>query len=207
MAAKLCCTAESDSRTSSPQLPNALITETAPVKLPLLVDQTASQGSNFTSAQTGDLCEIRNIFQNASDTNANPPSPTKAGRARFIKPSVYSLHSLHKIKSVHSMIKRKFSKDLVKKPSSEHARTGGGTRNAAGPTPDIALAQSNGPPNLQLKLTKFDLKQNLLSNKEPHEGGYDPDAEVLDDIGKNVGKRALKRRSIHSIEWSPSTAR
>ncbi|PVI07885.1 hypothetical protein DM02DRAFT_666355 [Periconia macrospinosa] len=209
MATKLCCTAVDESRTSSPQLPNAPITEATPVRLPLTSHQTQSQSSRFTSAQTGDLCEIRDIFQNASGNLPSPSPPIKAGRARFIKPSLYSLHSLHKMKSVHSLIRRKLSKDLSKKSSSEHARASGAAKNiAAGATgiPDIASKHSKGPPNLQLKLTRFDLKENLLSDKQPHEGGYDPDAEVLDDIGKNMGKRPLKRPSLHNIEWSPSTA-
>ncbi|CAI6338322.1 unnamed protein product [Periconia digitata] len=206
MASKLCCTAEDASRTSSPALPNIRMSEATPAKLPLLSDHTHSQGSSrFTSAQTGDLCEIRNIFQNASSDHPNPSPRAKAGHARFIKPSMYSLRSIHRIKSVQSMIRRKLSKDLSKKSSRDHTQAGGGVKNAAlGTASDIPLKLSQDPPNLKLKLTKFDLKENLLSDKDPHEGGYDPDAEVLDDIRKNVGRRAPKRPSIHSIEWSPS---
>ncbi|KAF2642309.1 hypothetical protein P280DRAFT_396540 [Massarina eburnea CBS 473.64] len=206
MASKLCCTAEDESRNSSPELPNARVTEaavTTPAKLPLLPKNTPSQNSQFTSAQSEELHELRQIFNNASADVPNPTPPAKAGRTRFIKPSVYSLHSLHKMKSMHSMIRRKFSKDLSKKTSGANVHSPGAKKNAAA-DPDTVLKQSNDGPNLQLKITKDDLRKDLLSDKNPDEGGYDPDAEVLDDIAKNIVKKTPKRPSIHSIDWSPS---
>ncbi|KAF1960048.1 hypothetical protein CC80DRAFT_523249 [Byssothecium circinans] len=202
MASKLCCTGGDGSRNSSPELPNARITEAStPAKLPLLSKRTPSQNSHFTSAQTDDLHELRQIFNNASEDDPAPTAPPKPSRARFIRPSVYSLHSLHKMKSMHSMIRRKFSKDLSKKPSDATVKSVG-VKDAAA---DTVLKQSSHGPNLQLKITKDDLRKDLLSDKKPDEGGYDPDAEVMDDIAKNIGKRVPKRPSIRSIDWSPST--
>jgi hypothetical protein len=52
------------------------------------------------------------------------------------------------------------------------------------------------------------LRKDLLSDKKPEEGGYDSDAEMLDDIAKNIGKKSPgKRPSIHSIDWNHSTGR
>ncbi|KAF2690611.1 hypothetical protein K458DRAFT_398625 [Lentithecium fluviatile CBS 122367] len=206
MASKLCCTVEQDERSDSPDLPNARVSEATPAKLPLLPKRPQSQNSHFTSARTDDLHELQQIFDNAKDDEARPATPRKVTRARFIRPSVYSLHSLHKMKSMHSIIRRKFSKDLSNNPSSNHLKAGGTKKNAAPAADDTVLKQSNDGPNLQLKITKDDLKKDLLSDKKPAEGGYDSDAEVLDDIAKNIGKKSpSKRPSVHSIEWTPST--
>jgi hypothetical protein len=208
MASKLCCTAEQDERSDSPELPNARVTETTPAKLPLLPKRPPSQNSHFTSARTDELHELRQIFENAKDEEARPPTTQKPGRGHFIRPSVYSLHSLHKMKSMHSIIRRKFSKDLTKNPSNNDIKHGGGKRNAQPAGNDTVLKQANNGPNLQLGITKDDLRKDLLSHKKPDEGGYDSDAEVLDDIAKNIGKKSpSKRPSVHSIEWTSSTTR
>jgi hypothetical protein len=209
MASKLCCTGEQDERSDSPELPNARVTETTPAKLPLLPKRPPSQNSHFTSARTDELHELRQIFENAKDDEPKPPTPHKLGRGHFSRPSVYSLHSLHKMKSMHSIIRRKFSKDLSKHPSCSNVKQGGGPRkNGQSDVNDTVLKQPNDGPNPQLKITKDDLRKDLLSDKKPDEGGYDSDAEVLDDIAKNIGKKSPgKRPSVHSIEWTPSTTR
>jgi hypothetical protein len=62
--------------------------------------------------------------------------------------------------------------------------------------------------NLELHVTKTNLKRDLLSDKTAEEGGYDSDAEVLDDIAKKVGKKSPSERpSLHSIDWTPSSGR
>jgi hypothetical protein len=77
--------------------------------------------------------------------------------------------------------------------------------NAASMEPDTVLRLSRDGPNLQVKVTKSDLRKDLLSDKLPEEGGYDPDAEVLDDIARNLAKRSpSKRPSLHSIDWTSS---
>jgi len=208
MASKLCCTAEEDERSDSPELPNARVTEATPAKLPLLPKRPPSQNSHFTSARTDELHELRQIFDNAKDDDARPPTPQKPGRGHFIRPSVYSLHSLHKMKSMHSIIRRKFSKDLSKSSPSSNVKQSGVKKHAQPVANDTVLKQPNNGPNLQLGITKNDLRKDLLSDKKPHEGGYDSDAEVLDDIAKNIGKKSpSKRPSVHSIEWTPSTTR
>jgi hypothetical protein len=206
MASKLCCTAEDESRTSSPELPNIRVTEaTTPAKLPLLPRRPPSQNS---------LHELRQIFHNASDENADPTPPTaaKAGRARFIRSSVYSLHSLHKMKSMHSILRRKFSKDLSKKPSGTNmiVKSDGASKKAIpGAASDTMLKHSKDGPNTQLNITKNNIRKDLLTDKKSLSDFcvYDPDAEILDDVAKNIGKRTLKRPSIHSIDWSPSAGR
>jgi hypothetical protein len=208
MASKLCCTAEQDERSDSPELPNAHVTESTPAKLPLLPKRPQSQNSNFTSARTDELHELRQIFDSAQDDGPALPTPTKPGRSHFIRPSVYSLHSLHKMKSMHSIIRRKFSKDLSSGPSSSNVKPAGGKKNVQPGPSDTVLKQPNDGPNLQLKVTKEDLKRDLLSNKKSDEGGYDSDAAVLDDIAKDLGKKSpSKRPSVRSIEWTPSTTR
>jgi hypothetical protein len=207
MASKLCCTGDQDERSDSPELPNARVNET-PAKLPLLPKRPPSQNSHFTSARTDDLHELRQIFDNAKDDGSKPPSPRKAGRAHLIRPSVYSLHSLHKMKSMHSIIRQKFTKDLSKVSPGNPSRPENAKTNAEPTTTNTVLKQPNDSPNLQLNITKHDLKKNLLSDKKPDEGGYDSDAQMLDDIAKNIGRKApSKRPSVHSIEWTPTNPR
>lgn len=206
MASKLCCNADHADRSDSPDLPNARLNGTAPVKPLLLHLAPSTPNSHFTSARTDELHELRQIFDNAKDDEAGPPARTKAGRARFIRPSVYSLHSLHKMKSMHSILRRKFSKDLPKKSSPKKDQQCD-SKNAS-PANATVLKQPHDGPNLQLKLTKEDLRKDLLSDQKPDQGGYDSDAVVLDDIARNIGRKSpSKRPSVHSIEWTPSTMR
>lgn len=209
MASKICCTAEQEGNPDSPELPNARLSEVpTPARLPLLPKPLGSMNSQFTSARTEDLHELRQIFDNVKDNEPTHVSPTKAAsRARFKKPSIYSLHSLHKMKSMRSLIRRKFSRDLSRKPSEEHALSSN-ARKAADPNSDTVAKQNKGSPNLQVKSAKEDLKKDLLTDKRPDEGGYDSDAQVLDDIARNIGKKTPnKRASIHSIDWTISTGR
>lgn len=207
MASKLCCTAEQEGHPDSPQLPNARLAEPPAVtQLPLLPKLDQSAISLFTSDQTGDLHELRNIFDHVKDNDSAHASPTKApSRARFKKSSIYSLHSIHKMKSMRSLIRRRFSRDLVKK-SSEYQLSDAGS--GVSLATDTVVRQKPEGPAVQLKLTKDDLRKDLLSDKRPEDGGYDSDAQVLHDIAKNLEKRTpSKRPSIHSIEWATSTGR
>jgi hypothetical protein len=108
------------------------------------------------------------------------------------------------MKSIHALIKRKFSRDLVKATSNTHLKEA----RLRTENPDTVVKVPREGPNTQLKITKADLKKDLLSDRQPDEGGYDPDAEVLDDITKNIGKKSpAKRPSIHSVEWQSSPGR
>lgn len=208
MATKLCCTAEQEGHPDSPELPNARVNEpVTPARLPLLPKPVGSANSRFTSARTEDLLELRQIFDNAKDDEPVRASPGRAGgRARLAKPSIYSLHSLHKMKSMRSLIRRKFSRDLLKKPSRDQIPS----KNVkAGGTPGhgTVVKQQNSGPGMQVHVAKNDLRKDLLSDKRPGEGGYDSDAQVLGDIARNIGKKSPnKRPSIHSIDWTPSAA-
>lgn len=209
MASKLCCTAEQERHPDSPELPNARVNEApTPAQPYLLPKPVGSVNSRFTSARTEDLHELRQIFENAKDNEPARASPTRAaGRARFNKPSIYSLHSLHKMKSMRSLIRRKFSRDLAKKPSGDQVLSKNAKEGVL-PAQETVVKQQKGGSNVQVMITKDNLRKNLLSDKRPDEGGYDSDAQVLDDIARNIGKKTPnKRPSIHSIDWTPSTAR
>ena len=109
--------------------------------------------------------------------------------------------------SMRSIIKRKFSKEPVKKDSSklQDARV---VQDVDVDDQNTVVRQPKGQADGQLRITKQDLRKDLLSDRGPEEGGYDADAEVLDDVARNVGKKASgKRRSVHSINWSVSTGR
>lgn len=208
MASKLCCTTEQDDRSSSPELPNARVNEATPARRPLLQKRIGSQGSRFTSARSEDLHELREIFNNAKDPSSKETSPTKSYRSRFTRSSAYSLRSLHRIKSVHALVKRKLSKDLPKSSPNAQVKSGEIKNNNADKELDTVIKMPRDQPNLQLKITKADLRKDLLSDKKPEEGGYDADAEILDDVAKKMGKRTpSKRPSIHSIDWTSSPSR
>jgi hypothetical protein len=111
------------------------------------------------------------------------------------------------MKSIHALIKRKFSKDMVKANSKTHLKDSI-PKKPATENPDTVVVVPRDGPNTQLMITKADLRKDLLSDNQPEEGGYDPDAQVLDDIAKNIGKKSpSKRPSIHSIEWQSSPGR
>ena len=74
--------------------------------------------------------------------------------------------------------------------------------------PVTVVKQLKQGPNQQLRITRDDLRKDLLSDKKPDEGGYDSDAEMLDDIAQNIGKKTPNQRpSIHSVDWTPSSGR
>jgi hypothetical protein len=207
MASKLCCTVEQEGRPGSPDLPNARVSQATPANQPLLPKQMGSPSSHFTSARSEDLHELRQIFENAQDDAPNRALPVKAPRARGSRPSIYSLHSLHKMTSMRSILRRKFSKDLSK-PGNKTLAHQHTEQNAGNKETDTIIKYKKEDLKEQLKITKDDLRKDLLSDKEPAEGGYDSDAQVLDEVARNIGKKTpSKRPSIHSVEWSPSTAR
>lgn len=107
---------------------------------------------------------------------------------------------------MRSLIKRKFSRDL-KKDSGLNIHIEATQKVTTG-NQDTVIRTSKDEAKQQLRITKEDLRKDLLSDKKPDEGGYDSDAEMLDDIAKNIGKRTpSKRASIHSVSWSPSNGR
>ncbi|KAF2625340.1 hypothetical protein BU25DRAFT_397324 [Macroventuria anomochaeta] len=205
MASKLCCTAEQEGRSDSPELPNARLSGATPAKQPLLPKQPGSPNSRFTSVRSDELHELHQIFNHAQDGADEQATPTRAPRARFSRASIYSLHSLHKMTSMRSLIKRKFSRDLTKKDSGLKIHVEA-TQKVTTSDQDTVVRTSKDEAKQQLKITKDDLRKDLLSDKKPDEGGYDSDAEMLDDLARNIGKKTpRKRASIHSVNWSPST--
>lgn len=207
MASKLCCTAEQDARSDSPELPNARVSATTPAKLPLLTTEAASPNSHFTSARSEELQELRQIFEDAQDHGPARVSPSKTPRTRTSRASIISLHSLHKMTSMRSIIRKKFSKDITKRDSKASLDVQIGKRLGLHEA-DTVVKHANEQSKQQLRITKDDLRKDLLSDKMPNEGGYDSDAEVLDDIAKDMVKRTpSKRPSIHSVEWAPSSGR
>lgn len=206
MASKLCCNADQQSRTSSPDLPNARLSDATPAKRPLLPNNTASPASHFTSIRSEEIHELNQIFENARD-EPKESSPAKARRGRFSRSSLYSLHGLHKMQSMHSIIKRKFSRDLSRQSSTAYLKDAKVTTSKP-EDPDTVIKLPRDGPNAQIKITKDNLRKDLFSEKKPAEGGYDPDAQVVEGFAKNMGKRTpSKRASLHSIDWTPSTGR
>ncbi|KAH7094275.1 hypothetical protein FB567DRAFT_552 [Paraphoma chrysanthemicola] len=204
MASKLCCTAEEEGRSDSPELPNARMSAAIPAARPLLPKPTVSLDSRFTSAQSDELYELRQIFDNAQDHGPATKPPQKGSRAGSSQPSIISLRSLHKMTSMRSIIRRKFSRDLSKKDKEAFAPNPNGKKVD---NKESATVVKHEEPNRQLRVTKDDLRKDLLSDKRPAQGGYDSDAQVLDDIARNIGRKTPgKRPSIHSVDWSPSTA-
>ncbi|KAJ4347574.1 hypothetical protein N0V95_005311 [Ascochyta clinopodiicola] len=195
MASKLCCTAEQEGRSDSPELPNARLGGATPAKRPLLPNQAGSPNSRFTSVQSDELHELHQIFDHAQYDQA---TPTRTPRTRFSRASVYSLHSLHKMTSMRSLIKRKFSRDLVRNGSGLNIHIEATQKVTVGDQ-DTVVRTSKDKAKQQLIITKQDLRKDLLSDKKPDEGGYDSDAEMLDDFARNLGKKTpSKRASIHS---------
>ena len=129
-------------------------------------------------------------------------------RAHFSRPSMNSIRSLHKMTSMRSIIRRKFSKDppskaLISTPATSEVQD----TITVSPSGTI-VKQSPHRPYQPLHITKGALRKDLLSDKTPEQGGYDSDAQVLDDVAKNISKKLpTKRPSIHSIDWTTSTAR
>jgi hypothetical protein len=109
---------------------------------------------------------------------------------------------------MRAIIRKKFSKDLPKKILEDPPVRSHDEKQSTHVEPDTVVKRMRDGPNQQLKITKDDLRRDLLSDKKPDEGGYDSDAEMLDDIAKNIGKKSPgKRPSIHSIDWNTSTGR
>jgi hypothetical protein len=110
--------------------------------------------------------------------------------------------------SVRSIIRRKFSKDMQKKNNLTSNTPHKSKKQASNQEQATVIKHSKHKPNIQLNVTKDNLRKDLLSNKKPEEGGYDSDAQVLDDVARNIGKKTpSKRPSIHSVDWTPSTNR
>ncbi|EMD96472.1 hypothetical protein COCC4DRAFT_26984 [Bipolaris maydis ATCC 48331] len=208
MASKLCCITEEGERSNSPELPNVRLSQLAPAKQRFLPEQTSSPNSQFTSARSGDLYELREIFQHAYHCHEDRDTPLQAGPARFSRPSVHSIRSLRKVKSMRSVIKKRFSKDFNKKAPSTPTPHSDANDITPKSTPDTVIKLQKRGPKQQLQIAKHDLRNNLLSDKKAHEGGYDSDAQVLDDVARNADKRSPnKRPSIHSVDWVASPRR
>ena len=108
---------------------------------------------------------------------------------------------------MRSLMKRKFSRDLVKKESELKIHIDAAQKVTTIDL-DTVVRNSKDEAKQQLRITKDDLRKDLLSDKKPDEGGYDSDAEMLDDLARNIGKKTpSKRASIHSVNWSPSPGR
>ncbi|KAH7357648.1 hypothetical protein BKA66DRAFT_538217 [Pyrenochaeta sp. MPI-SDFR-AT-0127] len=207
MASKLCCTAEHEDRPESPELPNARFSQATPAKRPLLPQQLPPPSSRFTNVQSEDLYELRDIFNNVQDHADDKASMMRPSRARFSRGSMHSLRSLHKMTSMRSILRRKFSKDSSNKELPFPIRSKGKNK-ATSVELGTVVQQPRENSNQQLHIIKHDLRKDLLSDDKPDESGYDSDAKILGDIAQDIGKKSPgKRPSIHSIEWAPPTCR
>lgn len=206
MASKLCCIAEEDeARADSPELPNARVPQPTPANRPLLLQAEGSPTSHFTSARSEDLHVLRELFDSAEAGSDKRALPAPIPRPRFGRPSMQSLRSLHKMSSMRSIIRRKFSKEA----SAHDLTVPGAVSHKADETiteeSSTMIVQPREAPNEQFRVAKKELRKHLLSDKKSEQGGYDSDAEMLDDIANRIGKKTTsKRLSVHSIEWTPS---
>jgi len=108
---------------------------------------------------------------------------------------------------MRSIIRKKFSKDISKRDSNATLDVQK-AKKVSHEQPDTVVKHANDQSKQLLKVTKDDLRKDLLSDKKPDEGGYDSDAEVLDDVARDMVKRTpSKRPSIHSVDWAPSSGR
>ncbi|KAF2848028.1 hypothetical protein T440DRAFT_557041 [Plenodomus tracheiphilus IPT5] len=199
---------EHEGRADSPGLPHARAIHAMPAHRPLLpTADKSSPASRFTSTRSEDLHELRDIFDCARDRRDDQAMPSPMPLSRFSRPSMHSLRSLHKMSSMRSIIRRRFSKDA---PTCALAGPSGVLPKDAktiNEESSTMVKQPKDGPHEQLKITKNDLRKHLLSDKKPDQGGYDSDADMLDDIANRIGRKTPgKRPSIHSIEWTPSTA-
>lgn len=208
MASKLCCIAEEDERAGSPDLPNVRLSQPVSTKQPPIPTETNSSNSHFTNDRSGDLYELNDIFHNADHREDDRPTPIRPVRARFSRPSLHSIRSLHKTTSIRSIIKRKLSKDFYKRKSPSPVQHTQARDESPKSPPDTVIKQQKRASRHQVQITKDDLRNNLLSHKKPHQGGYDSDAQVLDDVARNIGKKSPnKRPSIHSVDWVTTPGR
>lgn len=208
MASNLCCTAEYEARPDSPELPNARPGLATPAKGPHLPHHLPSPISNLTSGRSEGPHKLHESFNNAHTYPEDNTSPAQATNARFGRGSMYSLRSLHKMTSMRSILKRKLPKDPSNKDPAMLLIRSKAKSKANSVESSTVIKQPREGPSRLFNITKNDLQKDLLSDKKPDEGGYDPDAEILDDIARKIGKKSPgKRPSIHRIEWTPSTSR
>ena len=203
MSTNLCCAADQRSGSSSPELPNARLSDSTPARRPLLPSKGNSYGSGSTSAQSEDLHKPRQTFESAATVEYSPGSLARPGRRARTSSSS---HSLQKIRSVQALIKKKLSRDLSKSRSTLQAKGPAShtTGNENGQGTVIKISRQG--LDTDVKVTKEDLRNDLLSHKKPGEDSYDPDAEVLGDIVKRLERKTpIKRTSIHNIEWNASS--
>lgn len=203
MSTNLCCAADQRSGSSSPELPNARLSDSTPARRPLLPSKGNSYGSGLTSAQSEDLHKLRQTFESAATIEYSPDS---LARPRRRARTSSSQHNLQKIRSVQALIKKKLSRDLSKSRSTLQAKGPAShtTGNENGQGTVIKISRQG--LDTDVRITKEDLRNDLLSHKKPEEGSYDPDAEVLDDIVKRLERKTpTKRTSIHNIKWNASS--
>ncbi|KAF2809427.1 uncharacterized protein BDZ99DRAFT_531730 [Mytilinidion resinicola] len=203
--AKLCCTAEQRSGSSSPDLPNARLSNATPAKRLLFETTGDSQLSQVTSTRSEDMHELQQIFNGATDGGS---SPTRSGFHIRKSMSTPTGNKVHKIKSVGALIKKRLSRDLSRSrsKSSLPSVSGKGAKGDENDAQGTVVKSAVSGANLEVKITKEDLKKNLLSSRSPDEGGYDDDALELDDVVRKLGRKTPTRRlSIHSVEWTTPT--
>lgn len=194
-----------DERAGSPELPNVRLSRAVPTEQPL-VPTEANQC--FKDDRPDNGYELRDIFRNARHLGDDCSTPTQPGRTRFSRPSLHSIRSLHEVTSMRYIIKKKLSKGIYKKKSSTSAQHAPSRDNSPRTPPNTVIKQQKRASKHQLQITKEELRNNLLSNKRQNQGGYNPDAQVLNNATKNISRKSPgKRPSIHSVDWVTTPGR
>ncbi|KAF2204733.1 hypothetical protein GQ43DRAFT_478008 [Delitschia confertaspora ATCC 74209] len=183
---------------SSPDLPNARVSDATP-KRPLLAHQDNSTDTRYTSTQSSELGGLREIFKRTEHDHEKLNGNTRKGLVK-------KTSSLAKIKSIPNLVKRRLSKDCPRPKSNLRSECTLFEDDGNDVELGTVVKTPREGPNPHVQITKENLRNDLLSDKPPEEGGYDSDAEALEEIAMQIGKRsASKRPSVHSIEWTSST--
>lgn len=197
---ELCCTAEQ--RSDSPPLPHARVSDGSKPQQPLLHKSPQTDGSRYNTTRIDDIeHELQTIFETA-DGDAFPPD-IRRSRHEGISTS----HDADfKPENFASRLRKRLSFTSAKSTHSQGKRRKEGARGSSG------ASTSN-----ELQTMKQKLSRDLLSDQARAEGGYDSDAEAIEDAalesfqldspspgnGSPIRSRAesFRRTDLRSIEW------
>ncbi len=198
---ELCCTAEQ--RSDSPPLPNVRVSDGSKPQEPLLHEPPRANESIYNTTRTEDIeHELQTIFE-AADTDSFSPD---IGRNR--KNGFSASHDVDfKPDDFASRLRKRLSFTSTNSAKSQKKRRKAGVRSSSG------NSTSNEMQTMKQKLSK-----DLLSDQSKAQGGYDSDAEAIEDAtfeafqlhgqspggGSPTRSRApsFRRTDLRNIEWT-----
>lgn len=198
---ELCCTAEQ--RSDSPPLPNARVSDGSKPQQPLLHESPQVDRSRYNTTRTEDIeHELQTIFE-AADGDAFPPDIRRSRHD-----GISTSHDADfKPENFAARLRKRLSFTSTKSAHSQGKRRKAGARGSSG----------NSTSN-ELQTMKQKLSKDLLSDQARAEGGYDSDAEAIEEAalesfqlyspspgnGSPIRSRAesFRRTDLRSIEWT-----